>query len=48
MYGSLRFKGIVSDHGSTALAVIYIGYGIKFHPIWDSGGKIALSVTLEY
>ncbi len=24
-----RFKGIVSDHGSTALAVTYIGYGIK-------------------
>ncbi len=23
------FKGIVSDHGSTALAVTYIGYGIK-------------------
>ena len=29
MYGSLRFKGIVSDHGSTALAVTYIGYGFK-------------------
>ncbi len=28
-YGSLRFKGIVSDHGSTALAVTYIGYGFK-------------------
>ncbi len=29
MYGSLRFKGIVWDHGSTALAVTYIGYGFK-------------------
>ncbi len=29
MYGSLRFKGIVSDHESTALAVIHIGFGIK-------------------
>ncbi len=28
-YGSLRFKGIVSDHGSTALSAIYIGYEIK-------------------
>ncbi len=28
-YGSLRFKGTVSDHGSTALAVTYIGYGVK-------------------
>ncbi len=28
-YGSLRYKGIVSDHGSTALAVAYIGYGFK-------------------
>ncbi len=28
-YGSLRFKGIVSDHGSTTLAVTYIGYGFK-------------------
>ncbi len=28
-YGSLRFKGIVSDHRSTALAVTYIGYGFK-------------------
>ncbi len=28
-YGSLRFKGIVSDHGSTVLAVTYIGYGFK-------------------
>ncbi len=26
---SLRFKGIVSDHRSTALAVTYIGYGFK-------------------
>ncbi len=29
MYGSHRFKGIVPDHGSTALAVTYIGYQIK-------------------
>ncbi len=28
-YGRLRFKGIVSDHGSTALAATYIGYGFK-------------------
>ncbi len=28
-YGSLGFKGIVSDHRSTALAVTYIGYGFK-------------------
>ncbi len=28
-YGSLRIKGIVSHHGSTALAVTYIGYGFK-------------------
>ncbi len=27
-YGSLRFKGIVSDHRSTVLAVTYIGFGI--------------------
>ena len=28
-YGSFWFKGIVSDHGSTALGVTYIGYGVK-------------------
>ena len=28
-YGNLRFKGIVSDYGSTALALTYIGFGIK-------------------
>ncbi len=29
MHGRLGFKGIVSDRGSTALAVTYIGFGIK-------------------
>ena len=29
MYGSLGFKGIVSNYGSTALVVTYIGFGIK-------------------
>ena len=28
-YGNLRFKGVVSDHRSTASAVAYIGFGIK-------------------
>ncbi len=28
-YGSLRFKAIVSDHGSTSLAAMYIGFGSK-------------------